>query len=456
MRTKALSGLQILFAVCFTAVAAGILVWNGAVLAVVCLLCAFWVCGRRLPRFTLLLFAGAFLVRLAAMLYAPPIVSDFYAMYQAALKLNAGDLSYLDTTYFSMWAYQNGFVLWQALLLRIWNSPVFLRLVNAALSAGSVCLLYRMAKDWVRPRAARMAGVLAALCPFGALLSGVLTNQIASAFFLVLGLWLLVCHDCDRLHFWRYPLAGLSLQIGNILRPEGLILLVAVAAWAVFSVLEEPARLKKLLCGLAALLVVYSAAFSAADAGLRATGLSPNGLDNENSLWKFVTGLNPDSRGSYSASDWAEIKETLQDGTVTEETLQLEKSLIRERIGRPVSQLVRLMLDKIQVQWCEDGLYWIFGPFEGEENTAPSKFYTDLCREFDRAWFYLALATAALGLVYRRRSADQLLPYFVMFAAFCAFLLVEVQARYAYMPQMFVFLSAAFGFDRLEDWKRHA
>ena len=49
-----------------------------------------------------------------------------------------------------------------------------------------------------------------------------------------------------------------------------------------------------------------------------------------------------------------------------------------------------------------------------------------------------------------------LLPALVVFAAFCAFLLIEAQARYAYLPQLFIFLAAASGLDRLGKEKENA
>ena len=69
--------------------------------------------------------------------------------------------------------------------LSLWNSPVCLELVNAVLSAGIVCLLYRMARGWVSECAAQAACLLLTIFPYVLTLHTVLTNQIASAFFLL-------------------------------------------------------------------------------------------------------------------------------------------------------------------------------------------------------------------------------------------------------------------------------
>ena len=71
----------------------------------------------------------------------------------------------------------------------------------------------------------------------------------------------------------------------------------------------------------------------------------------------------------------------------------------------------------------------------------------------------LALLLAGLGLFasparWKQRETAAYLPYFVFFAMFCAMLLIEVQPRYAYLPQLFLFTAAAFGLDCLRDHKR--
>ncbi len=43
----------------------------------------------------------------------------------------------------------------------------------------------------------------------------------------------------------------------------------------------------------------------------------------------------------------------------------------------------------------------------------------------------------------KRRDASAYLLYFIFSAAFCAFLPIEVQPRYAYLPQLFLFTAAA-------------
>ena len=52
--------------------------------------------------------------------------------------------------------------------LALWNDPMCLKLVNCLLSAGSVCLLYRLVLPHVRPAAARTAALCLAVFPTAA------------------------------------------------------------------------------------------------------------------------------------------------------------------------------------------------------------------------------------------------------------------------------------------------
>ena len=446
------TALSSVFAVAFLAMASMLILRNGWLLVLgLSGLAALLLHRYAIPRFTLWLFVGAFALRLGCILVLqPPIQSDFLNLYNAAQGVLAGKP--LQGTYYTLWAYQSAYVAWEALWLSIWNSPYAIRLVHAFLSAGTVCLLYRMVLPYVLPLSARFGGVMLAVYPFGALLPTILTNQIPAAFFLVLGLWLLICPDAGRLGFWRYPLAGLALQMGNLLRPEGVIVLVAVLAWLVFSLIRTPKQWKTLATGVAVLLAVYFLLGYGVDWLVRATGLNPHGLDNLFPEWKFICGLNPDTSGQYSSADWELIGPTLDANRMpTAETRQLAQELIAQRLHRPLGKLWKLNINKLDALWGRDGMGMFFGHLlTGSTTFGRLQAYTVL-RQVDRAMFFLSLGLAALGLWKKCREPGAWVCYFVFFAAFCAFIPIEVQPRYAYMPQLFLFAAAAFGVDWLTD-----
>ena len=448
------NGIRRLFLICFVAAAVCIL-FAGGMLAVVCIAAGVvWLLRRHvvIPRFTLWLLLGGFALRLMAILVLrPPIISDYLVMLQASQQLLGGDTSFQHWMYFSLWSYQSVFVVWQTLFLAIWNHVFMLKLVSALLGAGTVCLIYRLARDHVRESAAQAAALLLTAFPFAWTLPTILTNQISSAFFLVLGMWLLLCRDCTRLGRWRYVLACIAVQFGNLLRSEGIILVVAALAYAGFAALRRPQRARRIVCGGAVLLVLYAALGVGADAAVRASGLNENGTKNGYPAWKFITGLNFNTAGSYSSDDWNALCPTFDDEyRPTAETAAVEHALLAERLSAGPKALLLHAVRKMQFLWCNDALYWAFGHLKLSRS---QQLLYDNIQKADRLLFYGALLLAVSGLAARekRRALEPaaLLPYFVVFAACCAFLLIEVQPRYAYLPQLFLFCDASLGLDRL-------
>ncbi len=439
-----------LFAVCMGIALLSILTRTGYGCALLVVVVIGWLCYQKtIPHFTIILFILGLLIRLVVMIWVqPPLESDFLTLYNAAQKVLVGDNSFQHIAYYTLWAYQTAFVLWEAFWLNLWNDPNCLKLVHAVLASGTVCLLYRIIRCYSGDRAARGAVLLLTVLPFGSTWHVVLSNQIPSAFFFVLGLWLLACEDCYRLGFLRFPLTGAVFQIGNLLRCEGVILLVAVAAWSVFEVLTDKKSIKRLMAGVLVLVTVYGAAGGAADWAVRATGWNRNGLKNGIPIWKLVCGMNMESEGGYSGTSWTELELTLNEQhQATEETQRTALRLIRENGPHSFEEVIAHFGAKIKRLWCGDALYWAYREKLAKDPDA--KWYTCLL-EFNLGVFCAAFMLALLGLLkLHRRSTAAYLPYFVCFSSFCAFLIVEAQPRYVYLPQLFVFAASACGLEHV-------
>lgn len=446
---KTYNFLTALFAVCFLLLAAAIVLQSGAALAAAACVLLVWLVYRHpVKKFAFWLFVCSFLLQLAVLMTVhTPVISDFAEQLQAARKLREGAMPYQISTYFRIWPYQTGFVLWEALWLSIWDDPMCLKLVHALLSSGTLCLVYRWLLERVRKPAAQAAAGLLAVFPAYFTLSLVLTNQMAGAFFIVLAVWLLTCRDADRLRFWRWPLAGLSLFVSELLRPEAIVLVLVVAIWSVFSLLRTPKAWKRLVIGLLALCAVYFGCQKGADALFRATGFSPWGLNNPLPEWKLVAGLNPDTGGQWNLDRYELLEATFDEDYIpTEETHRLARELICEELKLSPRGWLSLLHKKLSNLWYYQNTYWPF--LHTQDGSYARTLLYRLVEEAERLMFYLALALAALGLK-KRREPSELLPYFVVFALGCAFLVIEVQPRYAYLPQIFFFMAAGFGLDRL-------
>lgn len=136
--------------------------------------------------------AAALLARAAVILVLhPPVISDFAVIYNASQDILAGDFSFQHSSYFQTWPGQTGQAVLQALLLRLWNSPACIKLVNCLAGAGTAVLVYQTARRFFSETAARAAGALYAFSLLPLTMCAVLSNHPLSTFFTCLAAYLL-------------------------------------------------------------------------------------------------------------------------------------------------------------------------------------------------------------------------------------------------------------------------
>ena len=146
----------------------------------------------KIPHFSVLLFLFAFAVRLTACWFYNTVVpvSDFKTMFEAAQHTIRGDFTYNQDVYFSTWAYQTGFVLFEAMFLKLYNSIWTLKIVNCLIGAGTAVLVYKISQIlWEDENVAQIVSLVYSVF---ALHAAVLTNSHACAFFSFLGIYLLL------------------------------------------------------------------------------------------------------------------------------------------------------------------------------------------------------------------------------------------------------------------------
>lgn len=403
--------------------------------------------GRRLlvpfRAYPAVLFALRFALALSVILmfYAQP-VQDFKTMYDAACQVASGGREYLSDAYFYNWAYQTGFVAYEAGVIRLFGTGIFpLQVMNALWMAGSGCLVYAIGRRFLTAEGAMLASLFYALYPGPYFLSGVLTNQHIAVFFYYLGIWLLV--RGERLSFPRALLAGAAIAVGNVMRPLGILVVLAFLCWGAVRLLlwKKPGRLRE-AGALALAAAAYFAVFALFSKLIVLTGLNPEGLTNHLPLWKFLVGLNYESGGRWSREDYEAYY--LLPASRAEEAM---REAIRERLAIGPGGLARLAWRKSGLLWgSPESLYWGFGEIDG---TVRGKILTAL-NYGDRGVCALAvgLALAALASRLRKGTGEKepavLLLAFLVCGYYAAHLLVEVQPRYRYflMPALFLLAGA--------------
>ncbi len=377
-----------------------------------------------------------------------PPISDFKMMIEAAKAFAVGDYGFKDNVYFTAWAYQSGFVVYEGLIIKLFGYHLILmKLINCLWIALTTLLIYMISKRLLNDVAARAAGLIHATYIPLFLYAPVLTNQHIATLFYYLGFYFIVKEESGSYKKWIY--AGIALALGNVMRPIGIIWLTAIGIWAIFQLFSS----KKIyhldsLKRFGACLVVYLVVFYGISQMLVSGGVTDTGLKNNNPYWKFVVGLNEDTKGLYSFED---VK-MLKDKPIDQVLLDKEKALIRERLSIPPYRLAKLMINKAGSMW---------GNYELGVFTFPHMLGKDIKRfgkDFDKLhtqmlnlekMIYLVIIGFVLyGLVIQFISDNKgkyKIIYYVLTLYTGIHFLIEVSPRYKYVMMGLVFILAGNG-----------
>lgn len=408
---------------------------------------------------TLALFLLRFLLAMAVILLvgAQP-VQDFNTMYTAAQEMARGGRSYLDNVYFYNWAYQTGFVFYESLLLRLFGpGQLSLQVMNALWLGGIGALVYRIALRLMPRRAAVGVSVLYAVYPAPYFLAAVLTNQHIAAFFFYLAVWLLVRRE--ELSWQRGLLVGAVIALGNVMRPIGIILVLAVLCWRLVRLLlaGKKGRTGREAAAMAATVLGYALVFSLASQLMVWSGLNPEGLSNNQPMWKFVLGFNQESNGTWNREDYENYL-----SLPAQQADEAMREVVRERLleAKP-ADLAALAVRKSAVMWGENEyMYWGFGHLDGQKKIGPLTVdqYTQVLAQGDKGVYLAAFALALAGavrLLFRGTGGrGGLLLSFLLCGYYAVHLIVEVQSRYRYFLMPTVFLLAGVGLGILLERKK--
>lgn len=382
----------------------------------------------------------------------PQPVQDFNTLYTAAQQLAQGSHAYLDNLYFFNWAYQSAFMAYEALVISLFGpSPLPLQVLNACYMALTNLLVYLIARRLTGERAAMAAGVLYALYPAPLFLAGVLTNQHLSVFLFYAGIYLLVKQP--HLSPLRGVGAGALLALGNAMRPIGVIPLLAALVWCICSALRH-IRWRDLLHG-----VCVAASYFAVGATLTGlivvSGINPEGLGNNQPMWKFAVGLNQQSSGCWNAADYDAFL-----SLPTEEAHAAMTHAVEQRLEVGIPQLAGLGWRKSAVMWAaNEDLYWGFGHLDADRpvlSFLPGITWNQmqlLLGGLDKGIYLLAFTLALVGLLIKLRRPEScgrsLLLTMLVCGYYAVHLIVEVQVRYRYFLMPCVFILATLALERL-------
>ena len=297
--------------------------------------------NQKIKKFWIILLIISFCIRLIFILVAKfPQFADFQTLLEASNMFAAGDYSFNSWWHFHTWGYQTGFVIYQGILLKLFNSVFLLKLLNIIYSSCLVLFIYFMGKKISSERSARIVSLLYMIFPFPLFLNQVLANHHLSCLLMYLGIMFLIKKEKK---YKDYLIGGALVSFGNIIRPEGIIVVVSFLIYELL--LHDKLELKKTIIRIISFLIIYFSIGYMASFLVVKSGINPSGLKNNDPLWKFVLGFNYNTCGYYDDTD--------SQYQINKET---EIAIIKERALGDLGRTSKLMLCKINRFWLSSGL----------------------------------------------------------------------------------------------------
>lgn len=389
-------------------------------------------------------------------------VSDFATFQNLAIDLAQGKLS--GELYLSLFPHTLGYPAVLALAYRLFGeSPRVAQVLNVVFSCGITLCVYYLGARLGDHKSGAFAGVLQALWPSQVFF----TTMVASeAFFTVLMLamvWLAlsaIFMQSWKSAAWRLALSGLALAVINLLRPFGVMVVIALGVTVCCFYGASPSlRAGRARAGLLlALLLGYGVGSAAThDALERALNTRVSGMLA--GYWLLV-GANPVSGGGWNAEDSALLYTTYQSGKVDPgdvNRILLDKAL--ERIGADPVGYLEVLAAKRYKMWDVDtfGYEWnaiaMRRSDPGQINVRKSR---QVLQPLSNGYYTLVLLLAAVGgwmSLRARERGPALVLVLLMVGAALVFLISEVQGRYHYPFLAVMALLAGYGIHLIE---RHA
>lgn len=384
------------------------------------------------------LFSFALIIRLAVILSInTPIISDFKTMLDASKELVKGTQTYKTMPYFICWGYQMGHVIYQAIFLSIINSITFLKILNAIITSLTVVMIYLIGKELSSKRAAFIISIIYSIFLFPLLLNTVLTNQLLPMLLILTAIYLWI--KKDKGNKLIAIIIGVFLGISNILRSETIVIIIAFLLYTIFLILKKENK-KVLIINICLIIISYFTLTTLTSQTLKVTNISPSGLENKNSAWKFLEGLNVETSGMYSEEDAS--KYSYDKKKTTKE--------LKKRVQEDWQQYPLLFAKKTKILWLNSDLYWSLGHIENQEKL---KLYEGINQIF--IYFFVIMSLLSTITLFKKTyKKEQILILLILFVYFGVYLFIEVMPRYAYSLQIFETLLASITLEHILDNKK--
>lgn len=403
---------------------------NGITLTVIAIVCIyFFVKKIKIKKFGIFLILFSLISKIAAIIILKtPIIADSWIIWEASQNMLNHDYSFLDKQYFMLWGYQLFHVFYEYLVLSIYNDVLVLKILNCVYSTVITYLIYKIVKELSNEDSARITSLIYAVAIYPIYLNSVLLNHQLSLMFTMIGIYILLCKKDNKKNLIKI---GILLSIANLDRPEGIVFIFSIILYFIFT----KKNIKEILFKSFIILSTYLIICNTASLILIKTGFNEIGFGNNNVYWKFVEGFSYETNGKFNENE-----------TVDVSNKEATKKLAIERI-KQVNKWPGLFYNKIKIFWLYDDLdqtlnVKAFDIFGNE--------IKDMIVNHIKVINVVVIFTAFIGL-FKNKIRDKRYLYFIisLLVYFGVYLLIEIQLRYYYNPQVLMIILSSAGVEYL-------
>lgn len=371
----------------------------------------------------------ALIVRIISVLILKvDICDDFKTMYMASRDLINGNLSFLKDSYFVYFSYQLGHVVYQAFLLKIINSVLFLKMVNCIITSLTILFIYLITRKIFNENTSRVVVFSYLFYLYPLYLNSVLTNQLLPALLVLIVIYLLVSRD---LNYKIILICSLILALANIFRTESIVIIIGIVVYIISNFKKENIKKNSLL--ILSLVGSYFVFTFIIGLLFSISSLNTN-LSNNSGLWKFYCGLNYDTNGIYNVEDDNRFFNSND-----------KNKLLVDRIKDNSLKIPVFFLKKEVILWTQTNYDLRIS------NNFNETFYNFLLL-FNQGFLNLILILFVISLFPKksRESNDKLLLIKILIGVYYfVYMFIEISPRYAYILDIFIFLIIGLGIERI-------
>ncbi len=401
------------------------------------------------------IFVMAFVARLIFIKIWPITpLSDCEMAYRLSEQMNATALSKwhelfaANPYYYDVWPMHVPFVIFQTLCIKLFGSSIFsIQLVNMFFSALT-CVFVAICAEGLSnsKRVGIVAGLLMAFHVTTLFMACFLVNQHVSTCFFMAALCFVIKKPF-RSGLVNDLMAGVLLAIGHLMRPEMYIVVIAVLCMVVYEVIrlyaqqeeQKKRAVKRVLAQGFCFLLTFFVVILVIDSLLLGLRWIDSSITESKLEYKLMIGLNQETEGRFQDVDYPLAANDLA-----------VKEVLAERISGP-ADTATLMMKKLCFQFSSYNYWWLQADKGG---TLRQYVINNIFEPLTQGYMFLILGLAFVAVIRMRKSADPRLSllYIIYIGFLCAFALMEVQQRYAYItiPIAIVLASMLFKKDAKE------